>query len=310
MTDMTLGDQDALRESTVRTRPENGREGTASSPAGDQTALEETIITGGRSSRHYLRDLWRYRELFLFLAWRDILVRYKQTVIGIAWSVMRPLLTMAVLALVFGKLVNMPSGGVPYPLLVFCGLLPWHFFSAALTASGESIVGNAALVTKVYFPRLIVPAGSIFASLVDFLISLILLVAIIAWYGWVPPFAIVWLPFFMLLAIAIAFGAGIWVAALMVRYRDVRFIVPFAVQLGLYISPVGFSSSVIPEQYRALYALNPLVGVIDGFRACILGGEHTLQTYSITLSLVGAFILVATGLWYFRRNERKFADLI
>jgi lipopolysaccharide transport system permease protein len=204
----------------------------------------------------------------------------------------------------------MPSGGVPYPLLVFCGLLPWQFFSTALAGGGESLVGNAALVSKVYFPRLLVPAGSISASLVDFVISLGLLVALMIWYEWVPPLSIVWLPCFILLAVAISFGAAIWVAALMVQYRDIRFIVPFAIQLGLYVSPVGFATSVVPEQYQVLYALNPMVGVIDGFRASILGGEHALRGYSVLFSVLGAIFLVATGLWYFRRNERRFADLI
>ncbi len=273
-------------------------------------AAEETVIAAGPAGRQYLHDLWRYRELFLFLAWRDILVRYKQTVVGIAWSVIRPILTMLILTLVFGKLGKMPSGGVPYPLLVFCGLLPWQFFSTAVTAGGESLVGNAALVSKVYFPRLLVPAGSIAASLVDFLITIGLLVLLMIWYQWLPPLTVLWLPFFVLLAVATAFGVGVWVAALMVQYRDFRFIVPFAVQLGLYISPVGFASGVVPEQYRLLYALNPMVGVIDGFRASILGGEHALNGYSVIFSIVGMIILVTTGLWYFRRNERRFADLI
>jgi len=284
-----------------------------STTASDQTAAtdeEETVIAAGLTARHYLKDLWRYRELFIFLAWRDILVRYKQTLVGIAWAIIRPALTMLILVLVFEKLGRMPSGGVPYPLLVLCGLLPWQFFSNALASGGESLVGNAALVSKVYFPRLLVPAGSISAGLVDFLISLALLVALMIWYQWLPPAAIVWLPCFVLLAIAIAFGTGIWIAALLVQYRDIRFIIPFAVQFGLYISPVGFSSSVVPEQYQVLYALNPMVGVIDGFRASILGGEHTLPAYSVIFSVVGAILLVTTGLSYFRRNERRFAELI
>jgi lipopolysaccharide transport system permease protein len=306
MTDVPFGkqgDQLALRP----------RGGAASRHTSDQTAAtdeDETVIAAGLAARHYLKDLWRYRELFIFLAWRDILVRYKQTVVGIAWSVIRPALTILILVLIFEKLGKMPSGGVPYPLLVLCGLLPWQFFSTALASGGESLVSNAALVSKVYFPRLLVPAGSISAGLVDFLISLALLVALIIWYQWLPPAAIIWLPCFMLLAIAIAFGVGVWVAALMVQYRDVRFIIPFAVQLGLYISPVGFSSSVVPEQYQVLYALNPMVGVIDGFRASILGGEHTLRAYSVIFSVLGAVVLVTAGLAYFRRNERRFAELI
>jgi lipopolysaccharide transport system permease protein len=286
------------------------RQGGEAHSSDHAAAADETVIRAGPTGRQYFQDLWRYRELFLFLAWRDILVRYKQTVVGIAWSVIRPILMMLILTLVFGKLGKMPSGGVPYPLLVFCGLLPWQFFSTAVTAGGESLVGNAALVSKVFFPRLLVPAGSISASLVDFLITIGLMIVLLIWYQWLPPATILWLPFFVLLAVGAAFGVGVWVAALMVQYRDFRFIVPFAVQLGLYISPVGFASGVVPEQYRLLYALNPMVGVIDGFRAAILGGEHALNGYSVILSIMGTVILVTTGLWYFRRNERRFADLI
>jgi lipopolysaccharide transport system permease protein len=220
------------------------------------------------------------------------------------------MLTMAVLVLVFSKFGKMPSGGVPYPLLVFCGLLPWQFFSVAVAACGESLVVNAALVSKVYFPRIVVPIGSLAVSVVDFAISLVLLVGLMAWYAWLPPLTVLWLPFFALLAVAIAFGTGVWVAALMVEYRDVRYIIPFALQLGLYLSPVGFSSSIVPEQYQVLYALNPMVGVIDGFRACLLGGDYTIQTYSVVLSTIGAIVLVTTGLAYFRSNERRFADVI
>jgi lipopolysaccharide transport system permease protein len=278
--------------------------------ASDRAAPEETVIAAGQGARRYFEDLWRYRELFVFLAWRDILVRYKQTVVGVAWSVIRPMLTMAVLVFVFSKLGNMPSGGAPYPLLVFCGLLPWQFFSTAVTTGGESLVGNASLVSKVYFPRLLMPAGSISVGVVDFLISLGLLTGIMIWYQWLPPAQIVMLPLFLLLAVLIAFGATVWVAALMVQYRDFRFIIPFVVQLGLYVSPVGFLSGVVPEQYQRLYAINPMVGVIDGFRASILGGEHTLDGYSVAFSVVGAVVLLVSGLWFFRRTERRFADVI
>ena len=274
------------------------------------TAADETVIRAGQATRHYFHDLWRYRELFVFLAWRDFVVRYRQTVVGIAWSVIRPLLTMSVLVLVFGKLGKMPSGGVPYPLLVFCGLLPWQFFSSAVASGGESLLSNAALVSRVYFARLLIPAGSISVSLIDFAISFGLLSVLMIFYGWLPPAAIVWLPFFVLLAAAAGFGAALWVAALMVQYRDLRFVVPFVLQLGLYISPVGFPSSIVPEQYQLLYALNPMVGVIDGFRSAILGGDHTLHGYSVLFSVLSVIILVTTGFWYFRRTERKFADLI
>lgn len=271
---------------------------------------EETVIAAGRTGRRYLHDLWLYRELFLFLAWRDVLVRYKQTVVGVAWSLIRPFLTMLVLTLVFDKFGKMPSWGVPYPLLVFCGILPWQFFATALSESGNSLVANTGLISKVYFPRLIIPAGSLITALVDLLISLAFLGALMIWYRWVPPATIALLPLFLVLASAASFGAGLWVAALMVEYRDFRIIVPFLIQFGLYISPVGFISSVVPERYRLLYSLNPMVGVIDGFRWCILGGEHALYWPSLVFSLVVGFFLLLTGIWYFRRTERTFADVI
>lgn len=271
---------------------------------------EETVIVAGRTGRRYLHDLWLYRELFLFLAWRDLLVRYKQTVVGVAWSLVRPFLTMLVLTLVFDKFGKMPSWGVPYPLLVFCGILPWQFFATALSESGNSLVANTGLISKVYFPRLVIPAGSLIIALVDFLISLAFLGALMIWYRWVPPATIALLPLFLLLASAASFGMGLWVAALMVQYRDFRIIVPFLVQFGLYISPVGFISSVVPEHYRLLYSLNPMVGVIDGFRWCILGGEHALYWPSSVMSVAIGFFLFITGVWYFRRTERTFADVI
>ena len=271
---------------------------------------EETVIAAGRTGRRYLHDLWLYRELFLFLAWRDVLVRYKQTVVGVAWSLIRPFLTMLVLTLVFDKFGKMPSWGVPYPLLVFCGILPWQFFATALSESGNSLVANTGLISKVYFPRLIIPAGSLITALVDLLISLAFLGALMIWYRWVPPATIALLPLFLVLASAASFGAGLWVAALMVEYRDFRIIVPFLIQFGLYISPVGFISSVVPERYRLLYSLNPMVGVIDGFRWCILGGGHALYWPSLVFSLVVGFFLLLTGIWYFRRTERTFADVI
>ncbi len=271
---------------------------------------EETVIVAGRTGRRYLHDLWLYRELFLFLAWRDVLVRYKQTVVGVAWSLVRPFLTMLVLTLVFDQLGKMPSGGVPYPLLVFCGILPWQFVATALSESGNSLVANTGLISKVYFPRLVIPAGSLITALVDFLISLVFLGMLMIWYRWVPPATIALLPLFLLLASAASFGMGLWVAALMVQYRDFRIIVPFLIQFGLYISPVGFISSVVPERYRLLYSLNPVVGIVDGFRWCILGGEQALYWPSLAFSLVVGFFLLLTGIWYFRRTERTFADVI
>jgi lipopolysaccharide transport system permease protein len=218
------------------------------------------IIEAGRTERHYWKDLWRYRELFYFLAWRDILVRYKQTVIGIAWALIRPFLMMVVFTVVFGKLAKLPSEGVPYPILVFAALLPWQFFANALSEASNSLIGNANLISKVYFPRLIIPASSVITSFVDFLISGVILIALMLWYQFMPGWCILTLPFFILVAFAAAMGAGLWLTALNVKYRDFRYIVPFIVQFGLYISPVGFSSSIVPDEWRLLYSLNPWWG--------------------------------------------------
>ena len=272
--------------------------------------VDKLIIEAGKTERQYWRDLLRYRELLYFLAWRDILVRYKQTVIGLAWAVLRPLLTMIILTVVFGKLAKMPSGDVPYPILVFSGMLPWQFFASALFESGNSLVGNAGMISKIYFPRLVLPASSVITSLADFLVSAAIMAALMAWYGYLPSANILCLPLFIGMAFAIAFGAGLWIAALMVRYRDFRFIVPFIVQFGLYISPVGFYSSVVPEKWRLLYSLNPIVGVIDGFRWAILGGQHTIYLPGFVLSLGVLALVVGTGMWYFRKTERAFADII
>lgn len=272
--------------------------------------MDELVIEAGRAERQYWHDLWRYRELFYFLAWRDLLVRYKQTVVGVLWSVLRPFLTMVVLTIVFGKFGKMPSGGVPYPILVFCGMLPWQFFSTALSESGSSLISNSNLISKVYFPRLIVPASSVITSFVDFMISAAFLVLLMIWYRYVPSGNCVFLPLFILLAFAASFGAGLWIAALMVEYRDFKFIVPFIVQFGLYISPVGFSSSVVPDKWRLLYAVNPMVGVIDGFRWCILGGKQDMYWPGLGASVAGVVLLSMSGIWYFRKTERTFADII
>lgn len=276
--------------------------------------MNELIIEAGQTNKNYWRDLWKYRELFYFLAWRDLLVRYKQTVVGIMWALIRPILTMFILTFVFGKLGKMSSGGVPYPLLVFCGLLPWQFFSTALSESGNSLVNNSNLISKVYFPRLVVPAGSVITSFVDFLISAVFLALLMLWYRFVPPATLWLLPLFVILAFAVSLGAGLWIAALMVEYRDFRFIVPFVVQFGLYISSVGFRSSEVSDKYgdqcRLLYSLNPIVGVIDGFRWCILGGQNTLYIPGLLASVLGTLFLLVSGIWYFRRTERKFADVI
>lgn len=268
------------------------------------------IIEAGRTERHYWRDLWRYRELFFFLAWRDLLVRYKQTVIGVAWALLRPFLTMLVLTLVFSKFAKLPSEGVPYPILVFAALLPWQFFSNAFTEAGNSLISNANMISKVYFPRLVIPASAVIVSFVDFLISGIILIGLMLWYGFMPGWRLLTLPLFIFVAFAAAMGAGLWIAALNVKYRDFRYIIPFVVQFGLYVSPVGFSSTIVPEHWRVLYSLNPMVGVIDGFRWAILGGDTQLYWPGFLLSLGLVSLLFITSIFYFRKTERGFADLI
>ena len=271
---------------------------------------KELVIEAGKTEKRYWQDLWNYRELFYFLAWRDILVRYKQTVIGIAWALIRPFLTMIVFTVVFGNLAKLPSEGVPYPILVFAAMLPWQFFANSLSESSNSLIVNANLVSKVYFPRLIVPASAVIVSFVDFLISGMILLALMAWYNFVPSWRIITIPLFILIAFLAAIGVGLWLASLNVQYRDFRYIVPFIVQFGLYISPVGFSSKVVPEQWRFLYSLNPMVGVIDGFRWAILGGESQIYLPGFILSLVIIGLFLWSGIWYFRRMERTFADVI
>ncbi|MGA9667124.1 MAG: ABC transporter permease [Gallionella sp.] len=273
----------------------------------DQSVL---VIEAGRTERHYWRDLWRYRELFFFLAWRDILVRYKQTVVGIVWALGRPLLTMLVFTLVFSRLAKLPSEGVPYPILVFAALLPWQLFSGAFSGAGDSLISNAGMISKVYFPRLVIPASAVIVSFADFLISGVILVGLMFWYGFAPGLRMLTLPIFILVAFAAAMGAGLWIAALNVKYRDFRIIVPFVVQFGLYISPVGFSSNIVPEKWRLLYSLNPMVGVIDGFRWAILGGDTQLYWPGFLLSLSLVMVILLTGIVYFRKTEKTFADVI
>jgi lipopolysaccharide transport system permease protein len=270
----------------------------------------QLVIRAGQTEKQYWRDLWRYRELFYFLAWRDILVRYKQTVIGIAWALLRPVLTMIVFTVVFGSIAKLPSNGVPYPILVFAGLLPWQFFSNALSECSNSLIGNSNLLSKVYFPRLIIPTSSVIVSFVDFLISGIILLGLMAWYSYVPTWRIVALPVFTLMAFLASMGAGLWLAALNVQYRDFRYVVPFLVQSGQYLSPVGFSSSVVPERWRLLYSLNPMVGVIDGFRWSITGQSSVLLGWTTMLSMLVVLTLFYSGIWYFRKMERTFADVI
>lgn len=271
----------------------------------------ELVIEAGKTERHYWKDLWHYRELLYFLAWRDVKVRYKQTLIGVAWVVIKPLLTMAVLTVVFHRIAGLgQDSAVPYALLVFAGLLPWQFFSAAFAESGNSLIGSAQMISKVYFPRLIVPVSSVLAGLVDFLVTLLLLIPLMAWYGHLPGWEVVFLPAFLALGLLITLGAGIGVAALNVRFRDVRFVIPFIVQFGLYLSPVGFSASEVPEAWRWLYDLNPLVGVIEGFRWCLLGGNYPGSDAALTSSVLVGTLMLLLSVHYFRRTERTFADVI
>jgi lipopolysaccharide transport system permease protein len=272
--------------------------------------MTQLIIEAGRTERLYWQDLWRYRELFYFLTWRDLLVRYKQTVVGVGWSLVRPLLTMLVLTIVFGKLGKMPSGGMPYPLLVLCGMLPWQFFSSSMTESGNSLVSNSNLISKVYFPRLAIIVSSVITSFVDFLISFVFLGFLMAWYRYTPSAGILLLPVFVIMVFALSLGVGLWVSALMVEYRDFRFIVPFIVQFGLYISPVGFQTNIVPAKFRLLYALNPMVGIIDGFRWCLLGPRSPIYHLGLVIAIAEVVFFVASGIWYFRKTERTFADVI
>jgi lipopolysaccharide transport system permease protein len=271
----------------------------------------ELIIEPGAAQRDYWRELWRYRELFQVLAWRDLSVRYKQTVIGVAWALIRPLLTMVVFTVIFGKIARLPSDGhAPYALMVFAGMLPWTFFSSALSEAASSVVANGALIGKIYFPRMIVPATAVVVAFADFLVSFLILVALMAWYAYAPGWQIVLLPLFMLVAVMASLGAGLWIATLNVRYRDFRYVIPFLVQLGLYVSPVGFSSSVIPADWRFIYSINPMVGVIDGFRWCILGDASRLYWPGFGISVVVAAFFLWFGVRRFRRLEKTFADLI
>jgi len=270
----------------------------------------ELIIEAGRTERNYWRDLIRFRELLYFLAWRDVLVRYKQTVIGVLWAVLRPFLTMVVFVFVFSRIAKLPSDGVPYPVMVFAAMLPWQLFASSLAEGSNSLINNANLISKVYFPRMIVPASAVIVSFVDFAISCALLALMMVYYHVVPASQLLAVPLFTLLALLISIGAGLWLAALNVEYRDFRFVVPFITQLGLYISPVGFTSTIVPEKWRLLYSLNPMVGVIDGFRWAISAGQADLFLPGLYSSLAITSVLLISGAWYFRKMERTFADVI
>jgi lipopolysaccharide transport system permease protein len=273
--------------------------------------MSEIIIEPGRTEKNYWADLWRYRELFLILAWRDLSVRYKQTIIGILWAILRPFLAMVVFTVIFSRIAKLPSdGSAPYPLMVFAAMLPWSLFSSSLTESSNSLIDNANLIGKVYFPRLIMPTATLITAFVDFLISFTILIGMMLYYQFAPGWHILLLPFFIILALLASLGPGLWITSLNVKYRDFRYVIPFVVQFGLYVSPVGFSSKVVPEQWRLLYSLNPMVGVIDGFRWCILGGDSPIYVPGFLLSLAIITFLLWLGVSCFRKMEKTFADLI
>lgn len=269
------------------------------------------IIKQGLADRHYWRDIWGYRELFYVLAWRDVAVRYKQTAIGLAWALLQPLITMIVFTVIFGKLAKLPSdGNVPYPLLVFAGLLPWSLFSMSFSGASASLVANSNLLNKIYFPRMIVPASAVVVAFVDFLLSFLILVLLMIWFDFLPSWQILTLPFFTVMALAASFGPGLWISSLNIKYRDFRYIVPFLIQLGMYASPVGFSSAIIPEKWRLLYSINPMVGVIDGFRWAILGEKSSIYLPGFLISWCGILFFLWLGVSQFRKMEKTFADMI
>jgi lipopolysaccharide transport system permease protein len=272
--------------------------------------MQELLIEPGRTEKNYWGDLWRYRELFYILAWRDICVRYKQTAIGVLWAILRPFLAMVIFTVVFGRIAKMPSYGIPYPILVFAAMLPWQFFANSLSEASNSLVVNNNLISKVYFPRLIIPAGAVITSLVDFLISAALLGALMIWFRFIPDWRLLTLPLFTLMAFLAALGPGLFLTALNVKFRDFRYVIPFIVQFGLFISPVGFSSEAIPANWRPVYSLNPIVGVVDGFRWAICRGapEIYLPGFALSMSVITLFLLL--GIWYFRKTEKTFADII
>jgi lipopolysaccharide transport system permease protein len=266
------------------------------------------VIDAQYSVFAYCRDLWHYRELLLFLAWRDILVRYKQTLIGMAWAALRPLLTMVVFVIVFAHIANLPSDGVPYPLLVFAALLPWQLFSEGVVESSNSLIVNEHLISKTYFPRLLVPLSAIAVSLVDYLFGLIILFAMMVYYEYTLTWRLMFLPIITLVALAASAGTGIWLAALNVHFRDFRYVIPFLIQAGLYISPVGYSLALVPPKYRLFYSLNPMAGVIDGFRWALLDSKLRIHPIGLLLSVILTCTLLTGGIWYFRTIERNMTD--
>ena len=271
---------------------------------------QELVIEAGRAEKNYWKDLWLYRELFYILSWRDIKVRYKQTVIGAAWSIIRPLLTMIVFTVIFGRVAKLPTeGSAPYAIMVYAAMLPWQFFANSLSEASNSLIGNTNLITKIYFPRMIIPASSVIVSLVDFAISFGLMIILLFWFRFLPPWQIILLPIFIVLGFFASFGISLYITALNVKFRDFRYIIPFIVQFGLYLSPVGFSSSVVPEKWRLLYSVNPMVGVIDGFRWCIIG-ENKMYWPGFGVSFAVIIFFCFLGVYYFRKTEKSFADNI
>ena len=268
------------------------------------------VIEAGKQQSKYWKDLFHFRELFFFLAWRDVKVRYKQTALGLAWGIIRPLLTLVVFTFVFGTMAGLSSNGIPYPLLVCTGILPWNFFSTAFSEAGTSLISNSNLMTKIYFPRLIIPASTILVSLLDFLISLAILFILMAYYSFSPSIHIVFLPLLLLLVLICSLGSGFWIAALNVKYRDFRYVIPFIVQLGLYISPVGFNAAIVPEKWRLLYYINPMAGIIEAFRWCLIGNFQPFYLNGFILSVFVSFLLLIIGIRYFRKTENSFADII
>ncbi|RTL71305.1 MAG: ABC transporter permease [Hyphomicrobiales bacterium] len=286
-----------------------GDRGVSRAGAAEQERV--VILEAGRATRNYWRDLWHYRELFAILAWRDVAVRYKQTVIGLAWALLRPFLTMVIFTVIFGRIAKLPADGTaPYPIMVFAGMMPWFLFSSVLTEASGSLIGNANLISKVYFPRLVVPAATAVVALVDFGVNFVMLALLMAWYGFLPNWHLMFLPAFVALAILASLGPALWITALNVKYRDFRYVIPFIMQFGLYVSPVGFSSAAIPDQWRLLYSLNPVVGIIDGFRWCLLGGESQIYWPGFVLSLGVTASFLWFGIRYFRATERTFADMV
>ncbi len=271
----------------------------------------DQIIEPNKKLDKVIGELWQYRDLFYFLAWRDFKVRYKQTVIGALWAFLRPLLTMIVFTIIFGKIAGLPSqGDTPYAILVFVAMLPWYFFSGSFQEGSNALIANANMISKVYFPRIIVPISSLFVNLIDFMISFLILLLLMVFYQFTPSINIIALPLFLMLVAMFTIGMTLWMSALNVKYRDIRYIVPFVVQFGLYISPVGFSSEVVANQWRFLYSLNPLVGVIDGFRWCILGENTVFYWPGFIISVVLTLLLLVSGYIFFSKTERLFADII